>query len=403
VTSADIQDVHIRMIDYKNLLKVDRVLVLLTLVLAVIGVMTLLSADQSSEYAGSFALKQVRNIIIASLFAVAIVVCDYRWLVAAAPLFFVVTIGLLIAVEVIGAIRNNAQSWIDLGFMNIQPSELTKVAIIYMYAWYAQKLKDRIRRFHWFAIAFAIPAIPGILIILQPDFGTAMTLGPLVFVLLFMAGCRKWQLGVVVLLGMIAATVLILHAKDVINPPEGMTGLKPNQKARIESFLNPDADPLNEGWHQLQTRIAIGSGGMWGRGYMQGVQTHHAWVPEHHTDSIFVLFAEEHGFVGGTVLIGLFTVFLLRGLQLSRQARDLEGSLLAIGSVTILATHVFINIGITLGVMPVTGLPLPFLSYAGSFYITVMMCVGTILSVSIRRKPGMFSEREPVVRAVARA
>lgn len=402
MSAYNIEDVHIRAIEWRNLMRVDRLLTGIAIGLAVIGVATLFSADISSDYVGSFALKQIRNIIVALVFAAFVIVCDYRILISAAPLFYIVTIGLLIYVEVRGDIRNNAQSWIDLGFMSLQPSELAKIAIIYMFAWYVQLLKGRIQKLHWFLIAFLIPAIPGVLVLMQPDFGTALTLGPLVFAILFIAGCRWWHLAGVTVLGGVAAAALILHATGAIEAPEGWPSLKENQKTRIESFLDPDADPDNAGWHQFQTQIAIGSGGMWGQGYKQGEQTHHDWVPEPHSDSIFVLFAEEQGFVGATALIALFSVLFVRGLQLSVRARDLPGSLLAVGSIAIIATHVFINIGIAIGLMPVTGLPLPFISYGGSFYITIMICIGTICGVAIRRPTGIFAEFEPTVRVATR-
>lgn len=399
---SDFQNVHIRTVDWANVWRADRIFLALTIALAGVGIIALISADTSSNYAGSFALKQIRNIIIATVFAVGIVVCDYRTLLSGAPAFYILTIILLIFVEAQGVIRNNAQSWINLGIMNLQPSELSKVAIIYLFAWYVKMLGDRIRKLHWFLIAFLIPAIPGVLVLIQPDFGTALTFGPLILTLLFMAGCRWWHLGTVIILGVVAASALVMHAQGELDPPEGWPSLKPNQKQRIQAFLNPDADPRNEGWHQFQTRIAIGSGGMWGQGYKQGIQTHHDWVPAPQTDSIFVLLAEEWGFVGGAGLLALFGVFFLRGLQLSTRARDLPGSLLAVGSIAIIATHVFINIGIAIGVMPVTGIPLPFISYAGSFYITMMMCVGTICAVAIRRPTGMFSEYQTASRGVAR-
>ena len=399
MTRSDFEDVHIRPIDWNSLWRADRIFLALTFLLAAIGVITLFSADISSSAEDIAGFRQIRNILIATVFAVGIIVCDYRTLLSAAPLFYLVTIGLLIFVELQGVVRNNAQSWINLGVMNLQPSELSKIAIIYMFAWYISIIGERIRNLFWFLLAFMIPAIPGVLILIQPDFGTALTFGPLILALLFMSGCRWWHIGAVIASGVIGASALIAHAQGDLNPPEGWPGLKPNQKARIQAFLDPDADPTAEGWHQLQTRIAIGSGGMWGQGYKQGIQTHHDWVPEHHTDSIFVLFAEEQGFVGGALLIGLFCMFFIRGLMLSRKARDLPGSLLAIGSIAIIATHVFINIGIAIGVMPVTGLPLPFISYAGSFYITIMMCVGTVCAVAIHRPSGIFTEYHPTVGA----
>lgn len=397
-----VEDIHIRTVDYKNLFRVDRVMVLMTALLAFIGIVTLYSADYSSGFEQTLAWRQVRNIAVALFFAAAVVVCDYRFLIAAAPLFYGVVLALLVFVAFQGDEHKGAQSWIGFGYANLQPAEMSKIAVIYMFAWYSFHMRDRVRRFHWYLFAFAIPAVPGLLLLKQPDFGTALTLGPLTLVMLFIMGCKRLHLLATLALGTAAALVIIAHAQDRLDPPFGMPGLKPHQKTRIVAFLDPNADPLGSGWHQLQTRIAIGSGGMWGKGYMEGVQTHLNWVPESHTDSIFALYAEEQGLVGSIVLLGLYAAFLLRGAQLARMAADLPAALLAVGSVTILATHIFINIGIAIGLMPVTGLPLPFLSYGGSFYICVLVCIATALNVAIKQKKGFFTEREPVIRGVAR-
>jgi rod shape determining protein RodA len=164
--------------------------------------------------------------------------------------------------------------------------------------------------------------------------------------------------------------------------------LKEHQKTRVVSFFHPEADPnyaRDSGYQIEQTKIAVGSGQMWGKGFGKGTQTHMSFLPVYHTDFIFALYAEEMGFIGGVILIGLYGLFLLRGLGLARACPDLAGSLLVVGSVSVVAFHVLVNIAITLNLLPVTGLPLPFLSYGGSFFLTTMMCVGTMLSVHVRK------------------
>jgi rod shape determining protein RodA len=198
--------------------------------------------------------------------------------------------------------------------------------------------------------------------------------------MLFVAGCRRLYLAVILGAGLIAAPVLYFNLDNL--------PLKEHQKIRVVSFFNPEADPeyaTNTGYQIEQTKIAVGSGQMWGKGFGKGTQTHMRFLPVYHTDFIFALYAEEMGFIGGAILIGLYGLFLMRGLALARDCPDLAGSLLVVGSLSVVAFHVLVNIAITLNLLPVTGLPLPFLSYGGSFYLTTMMCVGTILSVHVRK------------------
>ncbi|HNR33266.1 MAG TPA: FtsW/RodA/SpoVE family cell cycle protein, partial [Candidatus Hydrogenedentes bacterium] len=162
--------------------------------------------------------------------------------------------------------------------------------------------------------------------------------------------------------------------------------LKYYQKMRIYTFLNPEADPRGSAWQTIQSMITVGSGGLSGKGYLQGTQTRLNYLPEHHTDFIFSLYAEERGFLGVVVIAGVYLAFLLRGLQFARDCPEMHGTLLAAGVVTILAFHIFVNIAITVGSLPVTGIPLPFMSYGGSFYMTTMMCVGVLLNVPMRRR-----------------
>jgi rod shape determining protein RodA len=398
ISSRDMEYTHIRTLDFKNLIRGDRVLMLIVGVLAVVGIITLISADRSAASAIPYSVKQVRNLGIASVFAMVLLCFDFRFLVSLGPFFYIASLILLLVVELQGINVNNAQSWIDLGVMHVQPSEFSKIGIIYMLAWYVSKIKERIRKLRWFVLAFLIPAVPGIMVLRQPDFGTAMTLGPVVIAMVYAAGCKRWHMAATLLCGFAGAALIILHANGTVNPPEGWPELRPGQKSRINSFLDPKSDGASVGWHQLQMKIAIGSGGMWGKGYRQGIQTNLSWVPEHHTDSIFAVYGEELGFMGSVALLGLFAAFLLRGLQLAHACPDLPGGLLGVGAVALLTAHIFINMAIAVGIMPVTGIPLPFLSYGGSFYITVMLCVGTLLAISVKQKKGMWTATEPVSR-----
>ena len=263
-----------------------------------------------------------------------------------------------------------------------------KIIMVYSLAWYLSRLGPRIRKLHWFLLTFLLAGLPMALILKQPNLGTAATMAPLLIVMLFVAGCRVWHLAVVILLGLSIVPVMWwqMHNFDPATPaePRGFYELKHYQKMRVYAFLHPEYDPKGSGWHTMQSKITVGSGGMSGKGYMRGTQTRLNYLPEHHTDFIFSLYAEEQGFVGSVAVIALFLAFLLRGLLFARDCPDMTGTLLAAGIVTVLAFHIFVNIAITIGLMPVTGIPLPFLSFGGSFYITTMAGVGILLNVPAR-------------------
>jgi rod shape determining protein RodA len=369
----DLLSAHIGLTDRRNLLRVDWVIVLLVVALAAIGLMNLDSASGSKAL--SYHWIQAQFVVLGFLVAAAIVWVDYRFLVSMAPVMLLGVTALLIAVPIIGTAAKGGQHWLVLWGFRIQPSELSKVALVYSLAWYLSLVKERIRRLPYFVLGFAIAGFVCGLIILQRDIGTTMTLMPIAFVMLYVAGCKKWHLLVVVLAGLAAL-------------PAAWSQLTEEQRGRVTFFLHPEEDPGGKGFHQIQTKITVGSGGISGKGFGKGTQTHLSYLPEYHTDFVFALLAEEHGLAGALLVVGLYGAFLLRGLYLARQCQEMAGTLLAVGCVTILGFHVFVNIAITLGLLPITGLPLPFLSYGGSFYLATMMCVGTILTVNVRR--GMF-------------
>ena len=380
---------HIGIFDWRNVFRSDRLTVVLVLVLAVVGLMNLYSTDyplaSTAMDAGGQARTQLRNLLFACAVAAVIVCFDYRFLLSLAPLAYLITIGLLIYVEVRGYVAGGSQRWIDLGFTRLQPSEIAKISLIYMLAWYLGLIGERIRKIPYLVLAFIIVGVPAVLIIMQPDLGTTLVLGPIALAMVWMAGCRLWHIASLGVLGVIAVGVIIAHVYGVVPYPESAPDLSDYQKTRIQSFFEPDADPTGAGWHAMQTRLAVGSGGMLGMGFRRGIQTHLKYVPEYKTDSIFVVLAEENGFVGGMILLGLFAALFSRGLILARDCPDMAGTLLGVGCVTMLFVHVFTNIAITIGLMPVTGLPLPFLSYGGTFYLTVMICIATILSLNMRK------------------
>ncbi len=376
----NLMDSHIRIVNWRNLRYLDWLLVVLVAGLAYIGLSNMYSASygyEGAEATPHFA-RQALFLGIGTLFALTIVCIDYRFLVALAPVIYAAALLSLVAVLAIGLTVKGGRSWFRIGTFGLQPSEYTKLATIYMLAWYLSKAGLRIRRVLYLGLAFFIAAVPSALIAAQSDMGTALTYVPVVFVMVFIAGCRKWHLAAIILVG-----VALL--------PVAWMKLEPYQQDRVKTFVDPTKAPDDEGYQIIQTKIAVGSGQMWGKGVGQGTQTHLRFLPEYRTDFIFSLLAEERGFVGAVVVIALFTAFLIRGLVLAEECPDPGGNLLAAGCVAILAFHVLVNVAITIHLMPITGLPLPFLSYGGSFYLTTMMCVGTMLSVNVRK--GMFAEK----------
>lgn len=374
-------DSHIRTFNYRNLRRLDWVLLGFTFALMSFGLIALYSASQSlGPDTSFFSMYYVRQFIAFCLglaIALLIVCIDYRALISFAPVIYAVVAALLVAVLFFGSEAKGGQHWLRWGPFSLQPSELSKLGLIYMLAWYLSALKEHVRSLIVFLGAFAIGGGILALILLQKDLGTALVLPPVILVMLYTAGCRKRYLGAVILAGLVLIAFVFVSVDKL--------PLKDYQKNRIKSFMSPAADPRASGYQIIQTKIAVGSGQMWGKGIGKGTQTHLRFLPEFHTDFIFALIAEEMGFVGAISVIVLFALFLLRGIELARECTDLAGSLLAIGCVTVIGFHIFVNIAITLHLMPITGLPLPFISQGGSFLVTTMMCVGTLLSVHVRK------------------
>lgn len=393
-----IEDYSIRLFNWRNLQRMDWMLSFFTLLLALVGFIALYSACRNVEM-GVF-YRQLGGFAAGVLIALGLTCIDYRFLVSLAPVLYLIALGMLVAVEINGYNAGGSERWLNLGFTRIQPSEISKLVMVLTLAWYLNLLGRRIRNLFWFGLTFIIVGVPTLLILKQPNLGTAAAMGPLTLAMLWAAGCRWWHMAAVLLAGLSLFPVLWLEMRgfdpeakpygtvvedsNVKVNPKSLLGLKDYQKRRIYSFLHPEYDPKGSGWHTTQSRISIGSGGLSGKGYMEGTQTRLNYLPEHHTDFIFSVVAEEWGFIGVAVCIGLFSAFLFRGLMFARDSREMQGTLLATGVVTVLAFHIFINIAVTVGLMPVTGIPLPFLSYGRSFYITVMCCVGVLLSIPAR-------------------
>jgi rod shape determining protein RodA len=280
---------------------------------------------------------------------------------------------LLLGVEFAGVIRGGAKRWVELGFIRIQPSELMKIALVLALARYFHRLNiEDISNPVTLIAPLALVGIPFALVLRQPDLGTALLIlmgGGAVF---FAAGVRLWKFALVVAVGATAV-------------PVGWTFLHSYQKDRILTFLTPERDPLGAGYHIMQSKIALGSGGMFGRGFMEGTQSHLNFLPEKQTDFIFTMLAEEFGLAGGLGLLGLYTLLCLYGVAIALRSSNHFGRLVAIGVTFTFFLFVFINIAMVMGLLPVVGLPLPLISYGGTAMLTVMAGFGLVICVYVHR------------------
>ncbi len=298
---------------------------------------------------------------------------SYRVLERWAHPLYVVCVLLLLGVVVFGKLAGGSRRWLALGPIHLQPSELIKIAMVLVLAKYFSKgsdprgfiLKELIR-------PMLMTGLPFALIVIQPDLGTA---GLVALIAVTMALFVKVERRALILLVAFAGATI----------PFVWSLLKDYQKQRILTFLNPDQDPLGAGYHIIQSKIAIGSGMIFGKGYLQGTQNALSFLPEEHTDFIFSVLAEEWGAVGSMVVLLLFLVLILWGLNIAHRCRDPFGNILAIGITALLAWQVMINIGMTMGLMPVVGVPLPLISYGGSSTLTVAICIGLLMNISMRR------------------
>jgi len=359
----------------------DRQLGLILLGLAGIGFVTFLSASQNTPVRFE---DELRNLALS--FAVMWIVSRIppKWLEMAAVWIYGLGVALLIAVAVFGLIRKGARRWLNIGVV-IQPSELMKIAMPLMLAWYFQK-REGIQKTWDYGVAAIILGIPILLIARQPDLGTALLVFAAGMYVIILAGLPwKWILPFVGL-GAFGILLIIIFgsticAQDVVWP------LVHNyQKHRVCTLLDPSSDPLGKGFHTIQSMIAIGSGGFFGKGWFQGTQTHLEFIPEKHTDFVFAVFSEEFGLLGNLVLLALFFALIKRGLAISASAPNLFTRLLGASVTLIFFTYAFVNIGMVSGLLPVVGVPLPFISYGGTALVTLGFGAGILMSIHRHRR-----------------
>ncbi|MBS2937230.1 rod shape-determining protein RodA [Nocardioides sp. J2M5] len=353
-----------------------------TLGLVVLGTLLVWSAtstraDLTGDDPDAYLRKQLVNVAIGLVLMVAVLATDHRWVRILAPVAYLASIAGLVMVLVAGSTINGSRSWIQLGGMSIQPSELAKLAVVIGMALVVAERTER----RWgrkvgsleVVAMLAIAGVPAVLILLQPDLGTMLVLSATVFGVLAVAGAgRRWLAGLTV--------TAVVGAVGAV----AMGVLKPYQVDRFLAFTNPDLDPRGAGYNTEQARIAVGNGGLFGQGLFGGSQTRSGFVPEQHTDFIFTVAGEELGLVGAGVLIALVAVVVWRALAISAAAGDLFGRVAAAGIACWWGFQAFQNIGMCLGIMPVTGVPLPFVSYGGSSMFAGMLALGLLQNIHLR-------------------
>ncbi len=345
--------------------------VLLVTAVCSIGFLTLYSAANGSI--DPWASRQMLRFLVGMAVMLSVAMVDIRAWMRWSYTLYVVALVLLMAVEIRGSVGMGAQRWIDLGFIQLQPSEIMKITLVLALA----------RYFHGASyqdVGRPLFLVPPLLMVLapvgfvlkQPDLGTAMMLTLASGAMFFLAGVRLWKFGLIIGAGGAAVPVAWRFMREY-------------QRQRIITFLNPESDPLGAGYHILQSKIALGSGGLFGKGFMLGTQSHLNFLPEKQTDFIFTMLAEEWGMVGGVVLVGLYTLILVYGYAMSLRSRSQFGRLAGLGLTTTFFLYVFINTAMVMGLVPVVGVPLPLISYGGTAMLTLLFGFGLILSIHIHR------------------
>ena len=360
----------------------DPLLSIVLVLLAGFSLVTLYSAGY--DFPGRFE-GQVRNFVAAFAMMWFIANVSPQKLMRFAIPVYTVGVLLLVAVFFAGTVKNGARRWLTVGSLQIQPSELLKIGVPLMLAWYFHKHETAIR-FRDFVVAGLLLVVPVGLIAKQPDLGTALLVLAAGLYVMYFAGL-SWKLIVPVLVaGALGATALIFVGDRICEPEVAWPGMHDYQKQRICTLLDPTTDPLGRGFHTIQSAIAVGSGGLTGKGYMKGTQTHLDFIPERTTDFILAVYAEEFGFVGVALLLLLYVALIFRGLVIAANAPSYFSRLLAGAITLIFFTYAFVNMGMVSGILPVVGVPLPFMSYGGTALVTLGIGAGILMSVQRHQK-----------------
>jgi rod shape determining protein RodA len=350
-------------------------MIFLICVVTMVGLLSLYSA--AGGHFSPWANRQFYRFLfgLAVMFFIALV--DIKWWFRLSYLAFAGGVVLLLIVEIMGHVGMGAQRWINLGFMKLQPSELVKIAVVMALArFYAVKAPEEVRRLWMLIPPIAIILLPVSLVLLQPDLGTSLMIVMAGASVIFLAGVPLW---IFIASGAVAVAAV----------PIAWHFMHSYQKQRVLTFLNPESDPLGAGYHITQSKIALGSGGIEGKGFLEGTQSRLNFLPEKQTDFIFTLWAEEWGLVGGLFLLFVLGCLFAYGLYIGLSSRHAYGRLLTMGLIVNFSLYVFINIGMVMGLMPVVGAPLPLVSYGGTSMLSAMIGFGLILSCSVHRDSKM--------------
>lgn len=353
----------------KKFLSIDWMLVLVIIIMASIGFAMMYSAANGNT--AQWMLPQMKRFAVFFVGMIAIIFIPLRWVLRWAYLAYVGALILLVMVEYQGVAAMGAKRWISIAGFYLQPSELMKVCLVLALARYFHYMhyKD-IGRILYMVPPIIMALLPCMLILMQPDLGTALILLIVGGALFFAAGVKLWKFGVVLASGVVSVPFIWHH-------------LHAYQKQRVLTFLDPERDALGAGYNIIQSQIAIGSGGVTGKGFMSGSQNQLNFLPEKHTDFVFTMLSEELGFIGGAIIILLYAVIIGYGIMIGTNSRSHFGQLLAIGVTTVFFAHVFINIAMVMGMIPVVGAPLPLLSFGGTMMMTILFAYGLVLNVSV--------------------
>lgn len=368
---------------FRCLTSIDWPLMLILLLLATVGLVVMHSAVGSTDARFS---DQVRNFYIALAALWVVAVTPPQFILKLAVPFYVMGIVLLFAVLFVGDTSKGATRWLNIGITRIQPSEMMKIALPLMLAWYFSK-REGSMKFLDLCAASVLLLVPFLLIVKQPDLGTAILVFSAGFFVIFFAGLSFKLLIPVMIVSALGLGFVYLQQDKLCADDFNWVMLHEYQKYRICTLLDPSTDPLGKGFHTIQSTIAVGSGGVYGKGYMNGTQTHLDFIPERTTDFIFAVFAEEFGLYGGVTLLVLYLLLIWRGLAIAWRAPSHGQRLLASALSMVLFIYVFVNIGMVTGILPVVGVPLPLLSYGGTALLTIGIACGILMSISKYRPP----------------
>ncbi len=365
-------------IDRRFFQNFDWITLAVTLLICSIGIMTIYSATRplSNEPHSAFYLKQMIWLTLGIVALFFIVWIDYIWIERSSRILYTAGVILLIAVFFLGRTGMGAQRWLSIGPLSFQPSEFFKTIYIIMLAHSLSMMKPPLDARSLIRIFLILTLFPFLLLVKQPDLGTALIILMIFLSLVIARGLSKRVAVLVVIIGLISLPFL----GNIF-----WEGLKDYQKSRLVAFIDPETDPAGIGYQLNQSKITVGSGKFFGKGYLQGTQGPFRFLPEKHTDFIFAVYAEEWGFLGSIILMCLYLNLIIRGLDTARKAKDDFGRLLALGITSMFVIYLFINIGMTLGLMPVVGIPLPFMSYGGTALLSNLIAVGLLINVRTHR------------------